>query len=240
MKVKVRNKALIGLISIILGIVIAMQFKMVNQAFLDGTIPFQRSEELTSTYVELLEERDQYKEEIIELENHLLEIEESISKDNVIVQNLLNELKFYKLVGGFSDVEGEGISIIIDNPPKDSVSSYDVNIIYEYDMLLLIINELNAAGAEAVEINGERIISLSEIRTAGNAISINSIPQYAPFTIKTIGNKETLEGAVIQRFGIISILRDKGYYIDVRKYDKIEIAKYSGNIEFNYAKTIKE
>ncbi len=239
MKKKSKNYLLIGIISMILGIIISVQFRVVQGNFLEGSNPFTRLQELNNAYTSVLAERDVLLSEIDEYQTKLNEIESDASRDNYLIKNLTNELEEYKLLGGFLDVNGEGIQIILDNPVNDISKSSDANIIYEYDLINILVNELNAAGAEAISINDERIISISEIRTAGNAVVINKVPQYPPFIIKAIGSKTTLEGAVNQRFGIVSTLREMGYFVEVKKNDQIEILKYNGIIEFNYAKTLK-
>jgi|LGVE01.1.fsa_nt_gb uncharacterized protein YlxW (UPF0749 family) len=240
MKKKSKNYLLIGIISMILGIIISVQFRVVQGNFLEGSNPFTRLQELNNAYTSVLAERDVLLSEIDEYQTKLNEIESDASRDNYLIKNLTNELEEYKLLGGFLDVNGEGIQIILDNPVNDISKSSDANIIYEYDLINILVNELNAAGAEAISINDERIISISEIRTAGNAVVINKVPQYPPFIIKAIGSKTTLEGAVNQRFGIVSTLREMGYFVEVKKDDQIEILKYNGIIEFNYAKTLKK
>ena len=239
MKKKNKNYLLIGIISMILGIIISVQFRVVQGNFLEGSNPFTRLQELSNAYTTVLTERDVLLSEIDEYQTKLSEIESDASRDNILVKNISSQLEEFKLLGGFLDVQGEGIQIILDNPVNDIGKSSDVNIIYEYDLINILVNELNAAGAEAISINEERIISISEIRTAGNAVVINKVPQYPPFIIKVIGSKNTLEGAVNQRFGIVSTLREMGYFVEVKKTDQIEILKYNGIIEFNYAKTLK-
>ncbi|MEA3422856.1 MAG: DUF881 domain-containing protein [Bacillota bacterium] len=240
MKKKSKNYLLIGIISMILGIIISIQFRVVQGNFLEGSNPFTRLQELNNAYTNVLTERDALLSEIDEYQTKLNEIESDASRDNYLIKNLKNELEEYKLLGGFLDVKGEGIQIILDNPVDDISKPSDADIIYEYDLINILVNELNAAGAEAISINDERIISISEIRTAGDAVVINKVPQYPPFIIRAIGSKTTLEGAVSQRFGIVSMLREMGYFVEVKKDDQIEISKYNGIIEFDYAKTLKD
>ncbi len=188
----------------------------------------------------LREEKETLMRDVAEYDAKLSAIEETASQENVVIKNLRNELDKYKMVAGFKDVKGEGIVISIDNPPTDVNFNYDVNIVYEFELLLSVINELNAAGAEALAINDQRIISTTEIRTAGNAININSIPQAPPYVIKAIGNKDTLDGAVNQIFGIVSILRDRRYQVSVRKLDEVVIPRFNDILRLDYAETVDE
>jgi len=102
-----------------------------------------------------------------------------------------------------------------------------------------LLNELNSAGAEAISINDQRMVNNTEVRFAGTQINVNTIPLNSPFSIKAIGNSSTLEGAINQRFGIVSTIRDLGYYIEVKEIDNLEIPGFNGSIKFDYATTVK-
>ena len=109
MKKKSKNYLLIGLISMILGVIIAVQFRTVQGDFLEGSSPFTRLQELNNAYTTVSEERDTLLEEIDEYQTKLSDIENNASSDNILIKNLADELEEYKLFGGFLDVDGEGI-----------------------------------------------------------------------------------------------------------------------------------
>ena len=222
--------------SVLLGVVLAFQLRLVQQNYLNGLSPTQKSSEIISELNTVKTEKENLKVQLSDLEARLQEIEEAESADNALIKRLNQDVEKLRYFSGLTDVKGQGIIITLDNPPEDGNYSYEKNIVYDYQLVLNLINELNAAGAEAISINEQRIIALSEIRAAGNAININKIPQSTPFVVKAIGNKETLEGAVNQRFGIVSILRENSYFVEVKKYDDIQIPRYGGIVKFNYAK----
>jgi len=236
-----KDKVLLLIVCMILGIFLSVQFKVIQKNFASGGLmPNQKLAQMSIELKQLKEEKETLLKELAEYEGRLSAIENTASQENVVIKNLKEELNKYKLIGGFKDVKGEGIVLSIDNPPKDVNFNYDVNIAYEFELILNVINELNAAGAEAISVNDQRIISTTEIRTAGNAININSIPQSPPYVIKSIGNKDTLDGAVNQIFGIVSILRDRRYQVSVRKLDEVVIPRYNDIIRIEYANTIEE
>lgn len=236
-----KDKFLLLIVCMVLGVFLSMQFKTIQKNFSSGGLmPNQKLTQMSIELKGLKEEKEELLKELAEDEARLSAIENTASQENIVIKNLKDELNKYKLIGGFKNVKGEGIVISIDNPPKDINFNYDVNIAYEFELILNVVNELNAAGAEAISINDQRIISTTEIRTAGNAININKIPQSPPYVIKSIGNKDTLDGAVNQIFGIVSILRDRRYQVSVRKLDEVIIPRYNDVIRIEYAKTIEE
>ncbi len=65
-------------------------------------------------------------------------------------------------------MEGPGISIKMYDNPDSQIVGLDINddVIHDVD-ILNILNDLKIAGAEAISINGERVVSNSEIKCGG-------------------------------------------------------------------------
>ena len=99
----------------------------------------------------------------------------------------------------------------------------------------MFLNELRAAGAEALSINGERILATSEIRCAGPTISINNTKKAAPFEIKVIGDPDTLENALKMPGGAVDQSAFYGIDVSIKKSNKLMIEKYKGANTYKYA-----
>ncbi|MDK2918220.1 MAG: hypothetical protein PWQ37_953 [Candidatus Petromonas sp.] len=240
--IKLKDSFFIGIMCVILGIVLALQFKVVQGSYLDGLIPSQRALELESELKNIKEEKKNLLNELSAYEKKLKEIEEAASKENVLIKNLNKELEKYKMIAGFKNVKGPGIQIIVDDPPKEpGFESEGSIIVYRYDLLLGIINVLNAAGAEAVSINNQRIISTTEIYYANNTVKINSVPTAPPFVITAIGNPDTLESSLNFRFGIVWEMRENyNLQVNIKKIDEVTIGRYNDIVKFRYAKPVDE
>lgn len=238
MKLK-KDAIWIGSVCILLGIIMSLQFRTVQKNFLQGQSPSQKSAQLVGELTKLKNEKELLTSEIDSLEKKLKEIESTESKGNVVIKNLNEDLLKYKAFAGLTDVYGPGIEIFIDNPSKEANSTFETNLVYDYDVLVNLVNELNAAGAEAISINDQRILSHTEIRAAGENININQVPQTTPFVVKVIGNAETLEGALTGRFGIVSIIREKSYQIDIKKMEKVTVPRYKGIIDYRYSNVVE-
>lgn len=236
-KDKVRAYIWIGIVSIILGVIISFQIKVVRNNLLDGNSPSIQSKRLITELEAITQKKKMLEEEVNTLEAKLETIKSETSKENSMIKALNDELKEYKMFAGLTDVYGSGIKIIIDNS-KNEYSANSTNIVYEYNLILNLINELNAAGSEAISINGQRLINKTEIRTAGDTLMVNKIPIISPIEIKSIGDSKTLSGSINQRFGIVSILRNNGYFVEVFQEENLIINKFDGVIEFDYIKNM--
>lgn len=236
---RIRNQIAIGIVCMLLGIILSMQYKIFRDTLGDGLAPFKRQTELTNELLTLREEKEQLNQELSDIRATLSEIETAASQDNAIIKNLSDTVRKYEILAGMTDVKGEGIVITIDNPSVDQNSLMDVNVVNYYEEILKLINDLNAAGAEAIAFNDQRIISLSEIRAAGSSINVNYVPQTVPIVIKAIGKSNALEAALTYRFGQVTRLREASLLVDVKVMDEVIVPRYHGLIDFKYAETVE-
>lgn len=239
---KVKDKFFIGFMCIILGIVLALQFRIVQEKYLEGAIPSQRAVELESELIKVKEDKKALLDELSSYEKKLKEIEETAANENILIKNLKDELEKYKILAGFTNVKGRGIQVVIDDPPQDSQFNSEISTItVRYDLLLSTINNLNSAGAEALSINGQRILATTEIHYASNSVIINNVPTAPPFIINAIGNPDTLESALNFRFGIVWDMRENyGLQVNIKKFDELLIPRYNNIIKFRYAESVNE
>jgi|Deesub1362A_J573_1020465.scaffolds.fasta_scaffold02569_4 uncharacterized protein YlxW (UPF0749 family) len=230
-----KGNLVIALLCFVLGIMLAVQLKTAISP--TGLISLQRAYELTKELKRLETENMGLKKEIDALRQNLKMYEESASQVSVITKNLRKELEKVRLIAGLTQVSGPGIVITLnDSMINPSIGQDPTIFIIHDDDLLKIVNELWASGAEAIAINDQRVITTTEIRCTGPAISINSIRQTPPYLIKAIGNSDTLKGALELKGGIIDSLKIWGIQVHIEKKEKITIPGYKGIIDFKYAK----
>lgn len=135
-----------------------------------------------------------------------------------------SEIDLYEFYAGLTDVSGPGIDIGIDDAQTiyESTPGFLVHDIY----LNEIINILRAAGAEAISINGERIISMSETLCLGPSIRVNNTKLFAPYHIEAIGNQQMLIDA-FKGSSIYETMIKDNLIVDPVLKDNITINKYS-------------
>jgi uncharacterized protein YlxW (UPF0749 family) len=91
-------------------------------------------------------------------------------------------------------VTGSGVKVVVDDAPG---AVGPVEQVLDEDLQKLA-NALWASGAEAVSINGQRLTSLSAIRTAGQAITVNQVSLRRPYTVLAIGNPDTMPARFVE------------------------------------------
>ena len=232
-------RVLIALVTIILTASITLQIRTMKKASSEISFAFV-NDELKDT---LLSWREKYQEAERNLENsnkELAEARKNAASRTHETEEIAAKLKINNMLLGLTDVTGNGIQIKVEDS-KVTLITEDINMYLVHDAdLREILNELSNAGAEAVEINGERIIGTTCITCAGNIISINGTRISSPFIIKAIGNQETLYGAITRPGGYIQLMQNQTIPTEVKKMQNMGINKYSGVLKSDYMETVKE
>lgn len=237
---KLKNKIGLAVIAIILGLLIGLQIRTINlntsQKKDGGTL---RAKELAELLKKSREERDRQKEEIQELNKKLYDYETRLkSKDNPN-NKLYDEIEKLKIISGLSDVKGRGIELRISVP--SNVSSVTEDIIADNpETLLKLISSLNAADAEAISINGQRITSTTEIERAGNFLQINGVAVASPYIVKVIGDSDTLKSALKIKSGIIDTLNSLGLVVDLTAKEDVEVEKLQKMPDIHFTTEVKK
>lgn len=129
-------------------------------------------------------------------------------------------IKKYTIVSGKTDVTGQGI--IIKYKPSDNEAKADM-----VKDLRDIVNEIKNAGAEAIEINSQRIVGTTAIEMVKNKIEINDTEVSGNFIIKAIGDSNLMYSGLIRPGGTIENIRESGVSIEINSENTIKINKYN-------------
>ncbi|MGI6631946.1 MAG: DUF881 domain-containing protein [Bacillota bacterium] len=229
------SQVALTLIFALFGLMLAMQFRA--RPPISGPLQYQRSEELALLLKVAEEDRDKLREEVAELRDQLADMQSV--EDQVRV--LQEELSKAMVLAGTAEVRGPGISLELSDSKTPSQPGQDPNLFVVHDKdLLEVVNEVFAAGAEAVSINGQRIVATTEITCAGNVIMINGVRQAPPFLILAIGDPATLEGGLKMRGGLIDNLTFWHLEVKLKAEEEITIPAYGGSLSFKYARPVRK
>ncbi len=211
-----RNVA-ITLVCMLLGLIVAWQFKSIDYNQRMQSLERKSIEELKDELIREQKNNVSLDKRNKELERENKEYENARGDVNKETQVLKSELERARLIAGLVDVRGKGVIITIDSDFSDVTESN----------LLNVVNELRASDAQAISINGERIVALSEIREAGKRyFMVNGKQMLAPFEIKAIADPEKLEHTLKMLGGVVSTLESiYQLKVDVKKVDDITIPK---------------
>jgi uncharacterized protein YlxW (UPF0749 family) len=200
---------------IILGVIIGVQYNTVKQQSM--TTENQRLSEATIALNQMQAERDTLLKQNEKLEKTLKELQDG---------TFGGEMEQLLAFAGLTNVTGEGVVVMMND--SSNIGSGDMNayLVHAED-LLSVVNELYAAGAEAVSINGQRMVAKSAITCAGSIVMVNNVRVAAPFEIKAVGDPVVMDSALHFPGGVIDSLSPWGIEINVRKESSVEIPAYT-------------
>lgn len=141
-------------------------------------------------------------------------------------KTLLTELAQARQKAGLTPLSGPGVVVTLTQPPQAS-SAQGAFSIQDTD-LLMVLNELRAAGAQGLSINGQRVVATTEVRKAGDAFSINNTSTGPPFTIEAVGSAGTMARALRLRGGIIDTLKALGIGVSIEQKALVTLPAYQG------------
>jgi len=209
-----------------LGIVITLQFRSVlikNEQISEEKLT---TEKLKQQIIAEQARGEALKNEITNLERQKKwHIEES----EVINEDLKAELEGIKLIAGLTAVKGPGVTIKMNDAPHVKNINPNLLIIHDRD-IVEVLNELKKAGAQAISVNGQRIISTSEQVCTGPTVRINKSRYAVPYIIKAIGEPEKLVKE-LENSSIVSILRTFNIKVEIVKEKEIIIPAYNHSID---------
>lgn len=235
-----RNKIAIvlGIVCSILTIAIVIQINTIKRT--NYTVSGSSSE-LKDEVLKWKEKYDNATTNLDNAEKELANIRESSSQNDETASAKEKEIKLNNNLLGLTDLEGKGIELTVKDDPNaksENMSLFEdisEHIVHDGD-LRNIVNELKNAGAEAISINDQRIVTTTAITCIGNVIKINDEKVSSPFVIKAIGYPESLESALNRGGGFLDLLNEKGIETPIKKLDKVQITKYNGVITSRYMK----
>lgn len=117
------------------------------------------------------------------------------------------------ILAGTVAAQGPGITMTIEDT-KGTVKA---------DMLLDAIQELRAAGAEAIQVNGVRVVAGTYFTGAGKSVGVDGNQINAPYRFKVIGKPQDLEPALNIPGGVVQTLEKEQATVTVEQSDKIVV-----------------
>ena len=227
----------LGSVCFILVIAIFIQIKTVASITNEEGISLNDNSELRD---EVLKWRQAYKDAYKQLEGAEERLEKArtqASAASEVDNSVKDQIKKNSKLLGLTEVKGSGIIIKLDDNREvnaEEVIDISTYVVHDGD-LLHIVNELFNAGADAISINGKRIVQTTAIMCDGNIIRINDEIVGVPIEIKAIGYPERLYyNVAVRQGGYLKLMARDGVVVDIEKAEDLTIPKYEGVYKHQY------
>ncbi|MEV6131345.1 DUF881 domain-containing protein [Streptomyces violaceusniger] len=205
-----RAQLIVALLLFGLGLGLAIQVRSTNE---NSVLRGARQEDLVRILDELDSRTQRLQDEKRRLENQRTELENSSDQAEEARKQTLQKEQQLGVLAGTVAAQGPGITITIDDS-RGSVES---------DMLLDTVQELRAAGAEAIQIGKVRVVAGTYFADSGGAIQIDGQKVTQPYVVKVIGKPEDLEPALNIPGGVVQSLEKEQATVSVRREKKIVV-----------------
>lgn len=222
---------------IVLGIMVGLQYRAHSASTPIQVDDRRKMLELVRT---LEAERNRMSAEIGDLRSRISDMEMASNKSGVVGKQIQEQLNNSRIEAGLTGMKGPGIVVVLSDSPRTPPINTDpyFYIVHDVDLTALV-NELWSAGAEAVSINEQRIVTRSSIRCVGPTVLVNGVRIAAPYTVKGIGPGD-LETALRMPGGFLdsmAALIGNGGQVTINRVDEVTIMPYEGSIAFRYSQS---
>jgi uncharacterized protein YlxW (UPF0749 family) len=211
---------------------LSTQFRVVQRQsalMAAGDVTLARTQALSSQVADLTKQNEALTQQVTELRAQLAKAGDG---DNQAEE----QLRLLQEQAGLTELVGPGVIVVMDDSKRPVTPGENPNafIIHDED-ILRVTNELFASGAEAMSINGQRLIDRSEIRCVGPVVMVNGVRTAPPVVIKAIGDPATLEAGMKLRGGVVDNLQFWGIQVSIERTDSLTIPAYTGTLTYRYA-----
>ncbi len=219
-------------VTICLVTVALIQFKTVEKVN-QTDIENMRESELREQISTWKSKYEEVNEKLADTNSKIEEYNSKIESNEESSELLDEELKKSKLILGTTDVTGDGVVITLTDKQEHPIEASD---------LVELINELRFAGAEAISINGVRIINMTDIVDIDTYILVKPSQRLvSPYIVKAIGNQTYLTSTLcLKDSGYIDRYNNSGKSVKLEKQRNIKIPKYSEGIDIKYMKEVTD
>lgn len=204
-----RAQLIVALLLFGLGFGLAVQVASNSDG--DSALRGARQEDLVRILDELDDRTQRLEDEKQGLEKQRDELENSSNQAEEARKQTVEKERQLGILAGTVAAQGPGITMTIDDT-KGTV---------EADMLLDAIQELRAAGAEAIQVNGVRVVAGTYLTDSGNSVSVDGNKINAPYRFKVIGKPQDLEPALNIPGGVVQTLEKEQATVTIERSDKI-------------------
>jgi len=205
-------------------------------------LPSDQQSRVRATFADAEEDGKKLQEEIAKLREEKTKLENAMGSQTQQTQVLNESLQQAKVFAGLTELEGPGLVVTLkdsESPAMQGVGGNDL-IVHDIDVLR-VVNELWAAGAEAVSVNNRRVACSSSFRCVGPVVHVDGVPISSPVTIRAIGDGPTLRGGLNMPLGVLAEIRSSDpAMVQIETVKALRLPSYQGATTRRYSAIPKD
>ncbi len=210
------------------GFIIGYSYNQAKDNREAGTINSELYEQEDSYREELITQQERNKElsdELNSLQEQIRKYEKSFASNEKDYKELVEQAEDLRLLLGELKSEGKGIRITLQDGDYDPKSLNPNDYIVHESHVFKLLNELKISGAQAIAINGQRVMANSYIRCNGPVITIDGTQHPAPFVIEAVGDSDTLIASLNLNGGVVDQLLNDNIVVSLEEHQKLTMPR---------------
>ncbi|UXA15905.1 DUF881 domain-containing protein [Mycobacterium sp. SMC-4] len=235
---KGRSQVVFGVLGVVLclllGVAIATQVRQTDSG---DALETARPADLLILLDSLQQREAALNSEVAELQQTLAQLQASGNNDEAAIENARSRLAALSILIGSVPATGPGVTLTITDPTQGVAA----------ETMLDVINELRAAGTEAMEIRGERNGEQVAVRVgvdtwvvgAPGALIVDSNTMGPTYSILAIGDAPTLAAAMNIPGGAVDSVERVGGTMTVQQSERVDVTALRQPKARQYAQPVK-
>jgi uncharacterized protein YlxW (UPF0749 family) len=157
-----------------------------------------RDEALRTSVNQLEDQNRTLKAHLLSLQADVKAGEDESARRSSAFQSVKAQLDDQKVIAGLTPLHGPGLTIMLhDGADPNDPADHSLGWTIHYQDLQDIVNALWAGGAEAIAVNGERVVPSSAFHYAGVNILLNAASRLSgPYSVTALGDPSALAKGV--------------------------------------------
>ncbi|WP_435796312.1 DUF881 domain-containing protein [Kitasatospora aureofaciens] len=207
-----RGQLVVALLLFSLGLALAIQVRSTNDHH--NQLRGARQEDLVRILDELDSRQQRLQQEKAELEQSLGKLENSSNQAKEAQEQTRKKMTELGVLAGTVKATGPGIVLTVDDPQG----------LVKADMLLDTLQELRAAGAEAIQINDVRVVVNTYFTDlSGGGVQIDGKKVSQPYRFTVVGNPQDLTPALNIPGGVVRTLESHQARATITQQQKVVV-----------------
>jgi len=229
-------QGLAAVLLLALGFLVVIQSRAGRSLVEQPEVPTRNVYALATLLREEREANVALEAQVADLRRQLEAYERSAAEGQSLTAAMSRELEALRAAVGLKAMEGPGVTVTMKDAPTRPAGSNPVVVTYQD--IVGVVNELWAAGAEAVAVNGHRVTAMTGFGQVGGTVVADLQRLQGPFTITALGDPATLEGALNIRGGLVEALRTIGLSVTIARRDRLRVPAISRPVRFEHARPL--
>lgn len=195
---------------------------------------------LIETVLGLQTQQDALKARILDLRGQISSTEGQLPASAAQEKALNADLERARIQAGLVQLEGSGLAFRLEDADAVGGGGNTDGLVTARDVRI-VVQELWLAGAEAVSVNGERVVVTTAILDIGNSILVNSAYLAPAYEIRAIGASD-LYSRISGAASFVEFIRDRvspaGLRLSFAELDSVTVPAFAGTVSARYMRVV--